>query len=140
MPEHPYAALIDAALTARRRAYARYSGFQVGAALLTATGEIFAGCNVENASYGLTQCAERVAIGAAVSAGHRQFVRLDIAASGGAPPCGACRQVLAEFSRDLPLLLVDAERPDVVTETCLAVLLPMQFELCQRDDPLDAST
>lgn len=91
--------LVKAAWVARDAAYAPYSNFKVGAALLTADGRVFAGCNVENISYGLTNCAERVAIGAAVAAGVREFVAVAVVADTGVPisPCGACRQVFAEF-------------------------------------------
>src|SRR4051812_41082927 len=101
--------LFAAALAVQQRAYARYSGFLVGAAVLTSTGEIFTGCNVENASYGLTICAERVAISAAVAAGHREFTAFALASRGGVTPCGACRQVIAEFCEVLPIWLVDSE-------------------------------
>src|SRR5262245_3927995 len=102
--------LIRAAIEARHRAYAKYSNFLVGAAVFTADGAIFTGCNVENASYGLTICAERAAVFNAVAAGQRQFKLLAIATTGGATPCGACRQVLAEFAMDLPILLVNVDR------------------------------
>lgn len=121
------ARLIDAACRARSRAYARYSRFQVGAAVLTATGEVVPGANVENASYGLTMCAERVAIASAVAAGHDRFVALAVAAAGAVPPCGACLQVVAEFCADLPILLVDAGQPDKVTEVRLSELIPRRF-------------
>lgn len=91
--------LIEEASRRREMAYAPYSGFKVGAAILTRGGEIFGGCNVENLSYGLTICAERSAVGAAVSAGYVDFERIAIVAGSREPvsPCGACRQVLAEF-------------------------------------------
>jgi cytidine deaminase len=124
--------LIDTALAMRDRAYAPYSNFRVGAAVLSASGQIYGGCNVENASYGLTLCAERVALVSAVAAGEREFVAMAVATSGGASPCGACRQFATEFRRDLPVLIVDADRPDQVRETSMADLLPEQFHLDER--------
>ncbi len=121
--------LLAAAIDARLQAYAPYSDFLVGAALLTADDQILCGCNVENASYGLTICAERNAVFAAVAQGHRQFQAIALATVGGVTPCGACRQVLAEFCDDLPILIVDVDQPDRVTETSLAVLLPGRFKL-----------
>lgn len=119
--------LISAAISVRERAYARYSNFSVGAALLTEGGQVITGCNVENASYGLTVCAERNAVFTAVAQGQTRFQAVAVATAGGAAPCGACRQVLAEFCDDLPIWIVDVDRPDHVIETSLAQLLPMRF-------------
>jgi cytidine deaminase len=101
--------LIDAARQAREHAHAAFSHFRVGAALETADGVVVTGCNVENATYGLTICAERVAMFKALSDGHRQFKRIAIVADTDAPtpPCGACRQILWEFAGDLEIWLAD---------------------------------
>lgn len=114
--------LVKAAWQAREAAYAPYSNFAVGAALLAKDGRIFLGCNVENISYGLTNCAERVAIGAAVAAGVREFLGVAVVADTGVPisPCGACRQVLAEFGVPRVMLANRNER----IEFSLAELLP----------------
>lgn len=103
--------LTEVAWQAREMAYAPYSNFAVGAALLAADGRVFTGCNVENISYGLTNCAERVAIGAAVAAGAREFLTVVVVADTGVPisPCGACRQVLAEFGVGQVILANRAE-------------------------------
>jgi cytidine deaminase len=119
--------LIDSALATRLQAYAPYSNFLVGAAVLTEDGSVFTGANVENASYGLTICAERVAAAAAVAAGHRKLKAVAVATAGGASPCGACRQFLAEFGGAMDVLLVDADRPENVKRMSLAELLPEQF-------------
>jgi cytidine deaminase len=121
--------LIDAAVRVRMAAHAPYSRFQVGAAVLTGSGDVYAGCNVENASYGLTICAERAAVCAAVAAGHTQMVAVAIATSGGHSPCGACRQVLSEFGPAMEVLLVDADEPQKVRRSSLDKLLPEQFSL-----------
>ncbi|MBC7979779.1 MAG: cytidine deaminase [Armatimonadetes bacterium] len=98
--------LLKEAWQAREMAYAPYSNFHVGAALLSADGRVFLGCNVENISYGLTNCAERVAIGTAIATGVRQFLAIVVVADTDAPisPCGACRQVMAEFGVPLVML------------------------------------
>ncbi|MCP3696041.1 MAG: cytidine deaminase [Planctomycetaceae bacterium] len=102
--------LCQAALEARSQAHAPYSQFMVGAAIQTASGHISPGCNLENRSYGLTNCAERVALGNAVAAGHRDFQAIAIASSGGVLPCGACRQVLLEFCPQLTIFLIDVDK------------------------------
>ncbi|MBC7241062.1 MAG: cytidine deaminase [Anaerolineae bacterium] len=118
-------ALIEQAKQAREGAYAPYSHFAVGAALLTRSGRVFTGANVENASYGLTVCAERVAVFKAVTAGEREFAAIAIASSNGASPCGACRQVLAEFGLDILVISVDMD--DRVRQWRLEELLPASF-------------
>jgi cytidine deaminase len=121
--------LIATALAARRHAHAPYSKFRVGAALLTKSGKVYTGVNVENASYGLTNCAERVAVGKAVSEGHRQFQAIAVAAPSAAlSPCGACRQVLAEFG-DCVVICVDSRNTKRVRINRLSELLPHSFKL-----------
>lgn len=126
MNEDQELSLIEAACQVRCHAYAPHSDLQVGAALQT-SGGVFLGCNVENASFGLTMCAERVAVFNAIAGGEREFKLLVLASPGGLPPCGACRQVLAEFCIDLPILLVDVERENRVMRTHLSNLLPDRF-------------
>ena len=121
--------LIREAMSTREQAYAPYSGFRVGAAVLTAEGEVFVGANVENASYGLTLCAERAAAAAAVTAGARQLKAVVVVSAGAASPCGACRQFLAEFGGDMEVLLVDPENAGEARTVSLAALLPEQFDL-----------
>jgi len=120
--------LVAAARRARRHAMATYSGFKVGAALETADGTIVAGCNIENASYGLTMCAERVAMFKALSEGHRTFVRVAVVADTDepTPPCGPCRQILWEFAGDIEVVLANTRR--VTGRHRLAHLLPLPFD------------
>jgi cytidine deaminase len=121
--------LLAAAKSAQRQAHAPYSKFRVGAALLAGNGRIFTGCNVENASYGLTMCAERVAVGKAVSEGCRKFRAIAIVAPAGkVTPCGACRQVLAEFG-DMLVLCADSRHLSRIRVYQLAELLPAAFRL-----------
>lgn len=119
--------LVAAALAVRERAYAPFSRFAVGAALATSGGGIVAGCNVENRSYGLSICAERNALTAAVAQGERRFVALAVATASSppAPPCGPCREALAEFCDDLPILLVNTAGERRLTS--LAALFPDRF-------------
>jgi cytidine deaminase len=119
---------VDAARSAREHAVADYSRFKVGAAIETIDGTIITGCNIENATYGLTICAERVAIFKALSDGHRQFTRIAIVADTDSPtpPCGACRQIIWEFGGDLEVILANLER---VTATLqMRDLLPLPFD------------
>lgn len=119
--------LIEAAQHAAKNAHAPYSRFHVGAAVLTASGEIFGGCNVENASYGLTICAERAGICSAVAAGQKEIVAVAVVTRGAHAPCGACRQVLSEFGPRMDVMLVDADEPSQVRTTTLDKLLPDSF-------------
>ena len=121
-------ALIELAKQARAHAYAPYSGFAVGAAALSADGRVFLGCNIENASYGLTNCAERTAIFSAVAAGAKELAALAVVADGEQPcsPCGACRQVVAEFAVKRIILANLAGKSRIVTAE---ELLPYAFSL-----------
>ena len=116
--------LIAAAARARERAHAPYSKFAVGAAVLTQRGNVFSGCNVENISFGLTMCAERVCVGAAIASGDSGFREIAIVSDSGVPvaPCGACRQVLAEFAPDL--LIISATVSGLIETNRLGILLP----------------
>lgn len=118
--------LLRHASKARNLAYAPYSKFRVGAALLSKDGEIFTGCNVENASYGLTNCAERTAVFKAVSDGVTEFTAIAIAVPGGASPCGACRQVLNEFNPNMTIMLGN-ENGQLIRITSVDTLLPDAF-------------
>lgn len=117
--------LLDAALAARENAYAPYSNYRVGAAILVGNGRIVSGCNVENASYGLANCAERTAVFTAVAGGDREIHAVAVVTANGGSPCGACRQVLVEFAGDVPVLLADTAGN--VRETTLYALLPDHF-------------
>jgi cytidine deaminase len=121
--------LIEAAIIARQNAHAPYSGFSVGAAILGGDGRVYAGCNVENASYGLTVCAERNAVAAMIAGGCRKIVAVVIVLEGPGSPCGACRQVLAEFGQDFTVLLVDAATGAPVKQWTIGELLPDAFRL-----------
>lgn len=127
--------LLAAAKAVQGRAHAPYSRYRVGAALETDDGTIYVGCNVENASYGLTNCAERVAVGSAVSAGHLKFRRIVVVTDSDppAPPCGACRQVLLEFGADT---VVESVGPKQRMRWVLRDLLPASFgsEMLQPND------
>ena len=122
-------ALVEAATMSRNNAYAPYSGFAVGAAVLTGSGRVFTGCNVENATFGLSVCAERVAIATAVANGEREIRGIAIVtdAASPVPPCGMCLQVLAEFARDVPVYLASAVPGTMARATSLSKLLPEAF-------------
>ncbi|MGE0704722.1 MAG: cytidine deaminase [Vicinamibacterales bacterium] len=120
--------LIHAARSARRHAWAPHSSFAVGASLETADGTVVSGCNIENATLGLTMCAERVALLKALSEGHRTFTQIAVVADTEAPtpPCGACRQLLWEFCGDLEIHLANLDR--LLSSHRLADLLPLPFD------------
>jgi cytidine deaminase len=120
--------LIQSALDAQKRAFCPYSNFPVGAALRTKSGRIYQGVNVENASFGLTICAERVAAGTAVANGDKEFTAIAVVSRGGVSPCGACRQFLAEFAPNLAIVMVDSLNPNEGHHATLDRLLPSRFE------------
>jgi len=122
--------LLALAQKAKEKAYAPYSGFRVGAALLTKEGEVFTGCNVENISYGLTNCAERTAVFSAVAAGYRDFLALAVIADGETYtyPCGACRQVLVEFNPDMKIIMGNINGEYIIEKA--GNLLPYAF--CEK--------
>ena len=131
------ARLVEAAVAVRRHAHAPYSKYQVGAAILTRSGALYTGSNVENASYGATLCAERSAIAAMVAAGDADPVACAVATAGPEPgaPCGICRQVLAEFAHDMVISLVAVDPKGRVVRrkrTRLAALLPQAFRLAHE--------
>lgn len=120
--------LVEAAREVRESAYAPYSKFKVGAAIRTKTGKIYTGCNVESASYGLTVCAERVAVWKAVSEGETEFTEIAVVADTPelTPPCGACRQIIWEFCRDIPVIFANLEGDSEIVQ--MNELLPRAFD------------
>lgn len=124
---HEIDKLVHLAVSVRDQAYAPHSHFYVGAAMLMSDGEVICGCNVENASYSMCICAERVAASSAVAAGHRTWRAIAIASVGGVSPCGACRQFLAEFGTDILVVMVDVLDGSRRT-TKLSKLLPDAFD------------
>lgn len=124
-------ALIDAATAARKNAYAPYSDYQVGAALLTTTDTIYTGCNVENAVYPLSICAERVAVFKAVSSGETDFAAIAVVTQNGGSPCGSCRQVLREFAKEM--IVVIADTAGHFHKTTIGALLPESFSRADLD-------
>lgn len=118
--------LVQRAMEARQNAYAIYSDYWVGAALLSVDNEIFTGCNVENASYPAGMCAERTAVVKAVSEGARKFVAIAVVSANGGSPCGICRQVLSEFSSDMWVIVANKEG-QILYEESLNELLPRSF-------------
>ncbi len=121
--------LVDVARVAAKASYSPYSKFPVGVALLAADGRVFTGCNIENASYGLTRCAEQVALGKAVSEGSRAFLALVVVSRDAVTPCGACRQMLSEFcNASLPVFMAKLKGDDV-KRTTLGKLFPDAFKL-----------
>lgn len=126
--EHTEQELIEAATAVRENAFAPYSDFRVGAAVETESGDIYTGCNIESASYGLTVCAERVAIWKGISRGEKKFARIAVVVDTDelTPPCGACRQIIWEFCGDVPVILANLHSK---TETVqMAELLPRAFD------------
>ncbi len=125
MNEFDREGLIARAKEARERAYAPYSGYRVGAALLGRSGRVYTGCNVENAVYPLCICAERAAVVKAVSEGEREFVAIAVVTENGGSPCGSCRQTLREFGEEIVVLIADTS--GTYRETTVAALLPDSF-------------
>lgn len=118
--------LITTALDVRKNAYSCYSNYNVGAALLSADGQVFTGANIENAVFSLTICAERAAVASAVSHGQQEFEAIAVVTKDGGTPCGSCRQVLAEFSQDILVIIAD-EKGKVLHELSVGELLPITF-------------
>jgi len=126
IPQQDKGKLIERAMSVRAQAYAPYSNYHVGASLLTNTGEIFDGVNVENASYTVGICAERNAVFQAVAHNQRSFRAIAVATDNGGSPCGACRQVLSEFGLDIEVITLDSQG-NIIMETTVAKLLPQAF-------------
>lgn len=124
--------LIEIAQQARQWAYAPYSKYAVGAAVLTASGKIYDGVNVENAAYPVTMCAERVAIFKAVSEGEREFQAIAVVTSNGGSPCGSCRQVMAEFGLETVVIIANRDGK-IIAENQVKDLLPLAFRLEEED-------
>lgn len=124
--EYSVAELAQIATNARKKSIAPYSNYQVGAALLTKTGDLITAGNIESSTYGLTLCAERVTMFSALAWEHRDFVCMAIASENGATPCGACRQILWEFTPDLDIILVDKDMH--TRETSIRQLFPSPFD------------
>jgi cytidine deaminase len=132
MTEAQWRELYRHARAVRQQAYAPYSEFYVGAALLTASGNVYVGCNIENAAYSPCLCAERAAVATAVAAGERQYTAIAITASKLSSPCGVCRQVLHEFGADILVRSYAVDVPDIFKEWTSGELLPEGFELKAR--------
>jgi len=124
--------LIEIARNTRENAYAPYSNYKVGAALLTSEGTVYSGCNVENAAYGMSICAERTAVVKAISEGMREFEAIAIVTEDAGTPCGACRQFLSEFGSDIMVILADTHGK--YTLATVGELLPFAFELKEKGD------
>ena len=118
--------LVESAKNAQKFAYVPYSNYPVGAALLTESGKIYSGANVENAAYPVTMCAERVAILKAVSEGERELIAIAVITKNGGSPCGSCRQVMAEFNPEMIVLIADGEG-NIIKEATVKELLPNYF-------------
>jgi len=126
MPAPSDQQLINAAIESSRQAYIPYSNYRVGAALLTAGGDVYGGCNIESASFTPTVCAERTALFKAVSEGHREFTAIAVVTRDAGSPCGVCRQMLVEFAPDMRVILADLDGNSQLVTT-LAELLPHAF-------------
>ena len=126
LPENDFKKLLSLALEVRKNAYAPYSNYAVGAALMSSGGEIFTGVNVENAAFAITICAERSAVFNAVSKGERDFKAIVVVTENGGVSCGACRQALSEFAKDAEVIIAN-DQGEIVLETTVSELLPYSF-------------